>query len=391
MPRKAKPIDQEKFRLLIEQAVALAKSSLKKCTSITPKERRVYGQVINECRARAQNITFNLFGISSARGLKPSLRSRVYEEIIRVFYRLFPSEVCERFINAHIRYIYVQAGKKNKRTKEGMDFHDLVSDGKVGLMNGLWRYNYKRGYKTLTYLAHWIMHEMRRSIHNKGFSSYGRVPVHVHDLRQKIAKYRGSFRSKYGEEPTNAEIAKALKTKEENIEKALTAQRLDKTINVDEATSAYNASHDTRQTDIYSVLPVSGAMAPDDSAMIREMHGRLVGLATYLLEQAGKLKRADMREACKAIITERLLKPKDERHTLNRIGDELDYSRERIRQLQGRLTKLAEPYITANMGDELELFRNRDQRSRELPQFTLMEEFLFAVTDMISGVEEALQ
>jgi RNA polymerase sigma factor (sigma-70 family) len=99
------------------------------------------------------------------------------------------------------------------------DFKDNLQEGNLGLMKGLEKYDYRRGYRLSTYLSWWIRHTIQRAIADK--SRTIRIPVHIQETLKKIRKFMHTYAKAHGKNPDAKEISQGTKIPIKKVIKAL--------------------------------------------------------------------------------------------------------------------------------------------------------------------------
>jgi len=194
----------------------------------------------------------------------------------------------------------------------GMSLSDLISEGNIGLMNAVERFDPEKGGKLSTYGAWWIKQSIKRALANQ--SKTIRLPIHMVDKIARMRRIASMLAEALGREPTDDEIAAELGLPRQKIamlkQAAQRPTSLDAPINEGEATE-------------YGEM-ISDESASDPLEMLtdKNLHAEISGLLSLLNERERR------------IIDERFglngLKPM----LLEDVGREFGVSRERIRQLQ---------------------------------------------------------
>jgi len=234
----------------------------------------------------------------------------------------------EQMIRANLRLVVKIA---HDYAGLGLPLLDLISEGNIGLMKGVERFDPNRGTKFSTYGAWWIKQAVRRALANQ--SKTIRLPVHLVDKLAKMRRIAVQLFDELGREPTDEELAKEI---------GVTAQRVAQLRRISMRPTSLNAMvGDEADAEL-------GDLIADETAV---MPGRDLESRNLLKELRSVLHILDERE--RAILSLRFPLSDETPPTLEQIGRRFKVTRERIRQIQNvALKKLRKALETLPQGGE---------------------------------------
>ena len=240
----------------------------------------------------------------------------------------------ERMINSNLRLV-VSIAKRYRG--HGVPFSDLIQDGVIGLNRAVEKFDWRKGFKFSTYATWWIRQAVQRSISAQ--SRTIRVPTHVHERRQTLARHARRLEAALGRPATPEELAEATGLSPLHVEEALGVPEARVSLN-----QPIGNGEDGELGDLFFD---ENAEDPSDVAE-ESLRGRAVRLGlAELPERERRILELRFGIDC-------------EPRSLEAIGAELGLTRERIRQLESEaLAKLAEglrgSQRLAEAGDRAEL------------------------------------